>query len=87
MRAAYNGIEVLTFNDYIDLETGRTLTAEPGGTYDIAPASGHAVDEVPAPWFTAAEPLAIEADEGPDFAAGPTEDFEAGPEHQDNPEG
>jgi hypothetical protein len=69
VRAAYAGTETLTFSQYIDLDTGKTLTAEPGGTYDIAPASGHAVDDVPGPWFTAAEPLAIEAGE-PDFAAG-----------------
>ena len=52
MRVAYNGHEALTFTDYLDLETGRTLHAEPGGTYDIAPASGHVVPEVPEPWFT-----------------------------------
>ena len=52
MRVAYNGHEALTFTDYLDLGTGRTLHAEPGGTYDIAPASGHVVPEVPEPWFT-----------------------------------
>src|SRR5579864_2932571 len=52
-RAAYTGHEALTFTDYLDLETGRTLHAEPGGVYDIAPASGRAAAEVPEPWFTA----------------------------------
>ena len=61
MRAAYTGTEALTFSQYIDLDTGKTLTAEPGGVYDIAPASGHVVDDVPAPWFTAAEPNALVA--------------------------
>ena len=61
MRAAYSGTEALTFSQYIDLDTGKTLTAEPGGVYDIAPASGHVVDDVPEPWFTAAEPKALEA--------------------------
>jgi len=51
VRVAYAGHEALTFTDYLDLETGRTLFAEPGGTYDIAPASGRAVPEVPEPWF------------------------------------
>ena len=51
-RAAYTGNEVLTFSDYLDLETGRTLTAEPGGVYDVAPAGGHSMPEVPVPWFT-----------------------------------
>ena len=58
MRAAYTGHEALTFGDYLDLDTGKTLLAEPGGVYDIAPASGRNVDEIPAPWFIAAEPLA-----------------------------
>ena len=55
MRVAYGGQETLTFMDYLDLETGRTLRAEPGGVYDITPTSGRRVDEVPAPWFTAVE--------------------------------
>jgi hypothetical protein len=73
VRAGYNGQEALTFNDYTDLETGKTLHAIPGGTYDIAPASGHVVPEVPEPWFTllpeedpyAAEPAADAAWDGP----------------------
>ncbi len=52
MRAAYTGHEALTFSDYLDLETGKTLHAEPGRTYDIAPASGRSADEVPLQWFT-----------------------------------
>ena len=56
MRAAYTGHEALTFGDYIDLETGRTLRAEPGGVYDIMPASGRNVDGIPAPWFVPAGP-------------------------------
>ena len=55
MRATYTGQEALTFNDYMDLETGKTLFAEPGGVYDIAPASGHNVDDIPASWFVPAE--------------------------------
>ena len=51
MRAAYTGNEALTFSDYMDLETGRTLLAEPGGVYDIMPASGRNVNDIPAPWF------------------------------------
>ena len=56
MRCAYTGHEALTFQDYLDLETGQTLRAEPGGTYDLAPASGHVVPEVPEPWFTLTGP-------------------------------
>ena len=55
MRVAYGGQEALTFMDYTDTETGRTLYAVPGGVYDITPVSGRPVDEVPAPWFTAVE--------------------------------
>ncbi len=89
MRAAYNGQETLTFTDYIDQETGRTLTAEPGMSYDIAPASGRPVADVPEPWFTAldgeaAAPVAVEdaaaedageplAEVAPDAAAEPPE--------------
>ena len=40
MRAVYTGHEALTFNDYLDGDTGRTLTAVPGGVYDVAPAGG-----------------------------------------------
>ena len=54
MRVAYGGQETLTFMDYIDLGTGRTLRAEPGGVYDITPA-GRPVDEYPAHWFTPVE--------------------------------
>lgn len=52
MRAAFTGHQPLIFTDYIDLGTGRALTAEPGGVYDIAPASGRNVPEVPGQWFT-----------------------------------
>ena len=51
MRAAYTGTEALTFSQYMDAETGRTLHAEPGGVYDVMPASGHVVPEIPAGWF------------------------------------
>ena len=51
MRAVYTGHEALTFTDYLDLETGKTLHAEPGRMYDIAPASGHVVPGFPVPWF------------------------------------
>ena len=54
MRVAYGGQEALTFMDYIDLGTGRTLHAVPGGVYDIIPA-GRPVDECPANWFTPVE--------------------------------
>jgi len=57
-RAIFNGYEALTFSDYTDLATGMTLRAEPGGVYDIAPASGRVVPEFPEPWFTRAEALA-----------------------------
>jgi len=57
VRAAYLGHEALTFTDYLDLDTGKTLHAEPGEVYDIAPASGRLVGEIPEPWFVAAEPL------------------------------
>jgi len=53
VRAVYLGHEVLTFNDYLDLETGRTLAAEPGGVYDVAPAGGLRPD-VPPGWFAPA---------------------------------
>lgn len=52
--AVYTGHEALTFPDYLDLGTGRTLTAVPGETYDIAPASGRLVPDIPQGWFTPA---------------------------------
>jgi hypothetical protein len=84
VRAAYTGTEALTFSQYMDLDTGKTLTAEPGGVYDITPASGHVVDDVPEPWFTAAEPKAIEA--GPAADDEPQLDFTPGPDLEE-PEG
>ena len=51
MHAAYTGQEALTFSQYIDAETGKTLRAEPGGVYEVIPASGHVVPEIPVPWF------------------------------------
>lgn len=54
--AAYAGHEALTFSDYLDLGTGKTLFAEPGGVYDISPAGGRVVTEVPEPWFTPVAP-------------------------------
>ena len=47
MRAVFTGHETLTFMDYLDLETGRTLTAEPGRVYDVAPAGGRPVPVLP----------------------------------------
>ena len=61
--AAYNGHEALTFPDYLDLDTGKTLYAEPGRTYDIAPASGHVVPGFPVPWFGFADDEARAAHE------------------------
>ncbi len=66
MLAAYTGHEALTFSDYLDLETGKTLHAEPGRTYDIAPASGRLADEVPLQWFTPVD--AEDRAAGPDAA-------------------
>ena len=47
MRAVFTGHESLTFMDYLDLETGRTLLAEPGRVYDVAPAGGRPVPVLP----------------------------------------
>ena len=47
-RVRYTGVHAGTLMDYTDLETGRALTAVPGGVYDVAPASGRAVPEMPA---------------------------------------
>jgi hypothetical protein len=69
VRVAYGGQEALTFMDYTDLETGRTLHAEPGGVYDITPVSGRVVDEVPAPWFTPVDPDAWAAEQAAREAA------------------
>ena len=70
MRAAYTGHEALTFNDYVDLDSGQTLTAEPGGVYDIAPASGHAVPDVPEAWFAPVTDEEPEGDADPEPGTG-----------------
>ena len=89
MRVAYTGTEALTFSQYIDGETGRTLHAEPGGVYDILPASGHSVPEIPAGWFIPVEaPAAQVWAAEPDAVPEPEPVPEPAPEaEQDNPEG
>ena len=80
MRAAYTGHEALTFNDYLDLGTGRTLTAEPGGVYDVAPSGARPVPAVP-PGFAVAEPEVTYASagiQGAGAAGGQHEDDEGG---------
>jgi hypothetical protein len=54
VRAAFTGSAPLTFMDYIDGETGRTLTAVPGGVYEVVPVAAHPVPEVP-PGFVPVE--------------------------------
>jgi hypothetical protein len=56
VRAAYTGHEALTFSDYLDAATGKTLRAEPGRVYDIIPASGRPVDDIPRAWFRPVPP-------------------------------
>jgi hypothetical protein len=47
----------MTYGGYLDLATGKTLTCEPGGSYDITPVS--AVSPVPSDGrFTEPEPPA-----------------------------
>ena len=48
MKHVFHGDVTTTYAEYIDAEHERTLVAEPGGTYDIAPARGH-VRELPMP--------------------------------------
>jgi hypothetical protein len=38
--ARYSGHATALYMDYTDAATGRTLTAEPGQSYDVAPAPG-----------------------------------------------
>jgi hypothetical protein len=44
VKATFHGDHVTTYAEYIDAAKGSTLVAEPGGTYDITPARGHARD-------------------------------------------
>ena len=86
MRAIYTGHEALTFSDYTDLDTGRTLHAQPGRMYDVAPASGRVVPQFPEPWFTPA------ADTPPDPwppapEPEPEPEPEPAPEDEQDPEG
>ncbi len=76
MRAAYTGTETLTFSQYMDTGTGRTLAAEPGGIYEIMPASGHVVPEIPTGWFV---PVDEEGHPAPDM-------WPATPEAEPEPE-
>jgi len=47
-RVRYTGVHPGTLMDYTDLDTGRAVQVVPGGVYDVAPASGRAVPDVPA---------------------------------------
>ena len=84
MRAAYTGQEALTFSQYLDGETGKTLAAEPGGVYEVTPASGHVVPEIPAAWFV---PVDEQDQADPDrWAVTPQDEAEREPEPE-TPEG
>ena len=48
MKCTFTGEVTTTYADYIDTERQSTLVAEPGETYDIAPARGH-VRDLPMP--------------------------------------
>ena len=88
--ASYHGHETLSFPDYLDLGTGKTLTAQPREEpYDIAPASGRLVPDLPAGWFTPLEGEDLEAHaakvaaaEAGRLTAEGTQDAE-GAEHED----
>ena len=93
MRAVYTGHEALTFTDYLDLDTGKTLHAEPGRVYDITPASGRAAAEVPVPWFIslgeAWTPVALtepEPEPQPELSLEPQDIPEPGTEPEPEPE-
>lgn len=47
MKYAYTGDAEQVYPQFIDTAKGSTLVAEPGKTYDIAPAEGHAVKVPP----------------------------------------
>jgi hypothetical protein len=41
MSVLYSGHVTMTYPDYIDAATGKTLVCVPGQSYNIVPASGH----------------------------------------------
>jgi hypothetical protein len=71
VKAAYTGHETRTFMDYLDLETGRTLTAEPGGgPYDVvAAAAGRPVPDLPPGFIAVAEEKEVKPAEAADEPA------------------
>lgn len=89
MLAFYTGHETLTFQDYLDTETGRTLTAEPREQpYDVAPASGRLVPDLPAGWFAPLEGQErSEEEEAPGEAPEPGVAAEPEPEPAGEPDG
>jgi hypothetical protein len=87
MRAAYTGHETLTFPDYADMEAGKTLTAVPGGVYDVAPASGRLVPDLPAGWFTPLEGQdRSEEEDVPGEAAEPEPEHDGGEPQPEEPQ-
>lgn len=88
MRVAFTGHEALVFNDYMDLATGRTLHAEPGQIYDVAPASGRPVPDFPSlPWFVVAErEPAPESEPQVEPEPEPADDRQDVPDSGDEPE-
>ena len=89
MRVAYVGHEALTFTDYIDLETGQTLRAEPGGATTSPPCPGGSSPRSPGPGSCrrrAVEPAALwpaEPDAIPEPETAP--DPEPAPEPEQEP--
>ena len=71
-RVRYTGVHPGTLMDYIDLETGRVLAVEPGGEYDVIPASGRAVPDIPGHCVVVDDAPAAKA--APGKAAGGSED-------------
>ena len=85
--AAYHGHEALTFTDYLDLGTGKTLHAEPREEpYDVAPASGRAVPEIPAGWFTPIQGGGEDAGAPAEGDGAPDQQQAGEPAHDQDPE-
>jgi hypothetical protein len=68
----YYGHETMTYSQYIDTATGKTLVCAPGGTYSVIPAGGYTGSAMPNDGrFTAGRGMNVMEDAEEDVPADP----------------
>lgn len=84
MRLQYTGQVAVTYMDYLDLDTGKSLTVTPGGVYDVALASGRLGDSEAVPQGLAAVEEKVPAKQPDDLRRGVAKPDASTPEIKEN---